>query len=136
MTGKNISTCGCVTIQRETKEQSKCTFLWRASATIDTIIITKYKKRGYFVEAQTCSCSHWGRCMLRSFKLAQPRMLKPCSLAKCSRQMKHRWGETSFIVAAALQSLGKLAKRSLKDTASSWSCGYIQRNHFREGYQQ
>jgi hypothetical protein len=34
--------------------------------------------------------------------------------------MKHKWGEISFIVAAALQSLGKLAKRSLKDTASSW----------------
>ena len=32
--------------------------------------------------------------------------------------MKHKWGEMSLIVAAALHSLGKLANTVLKDTVS------------------
>lgn len=44
-------------------------------------------------------------------------MLKPCSLAKCKRQMKHKCGEISS-GAAAWQSTGKVDKRCLKDILS------------------
>lgn len=74
-------------------------------------------------------CTYFqGRIMLRSSKFAQPWMLKLCSLAKCNRHMKHRWGEMSLIVAAALQPLGKLDKRPLKDTVFSWSFSQTKQN--------
>lgn len=73
--------------------------------------------------------SLWGgTCMLRSSMLVQPRMLNPCSLAKCNMQMKHKWGEISSSDPAALQSFGKQANTCLKDTVSSscpfnkWTC--------------
>lgn len=47
-------------------------------------------------------------------------MLNPFSFAKCNRHMKHKWGEMSLIVAAALHSLGKLANIFLKDKVSFW----------------
>lgn len=62
--------------------------------------------------------------MLRSSKLEVPWMLKPCSLAKCSRHIKHRCGEISLIVEAAVQSLGKLDKRFRNDTFCS-SSSYV-----------
>lgn len=55
--------------------------------------------------------------MLRSSKVGQSWMLKPCSLAKCKRQMKHKWEEISS-GAAAWQSTGKVDKRRRKDIVS------------------
>ena len=48
--------------------------------------------------------------------------LRLCSFAKCSKQIKHRCGEMSLVVPAALQSSGKLANSSLNDLFSSGSC--------------
>lgn len=59
--------------------------------------------------------------MVRSSKLVQPRIVRPCSLAKCRRHMKHKCGETSPLEAAAVASLGKLDRICLNDTDSSSS---------------
>lgn len=55
--------------------------------------------------------------MLRSSKLGQSFMLSPCSLAKCKRQMKHKWGEISSGI-AAWQLTGKVDSICLKDIVS------------------
>ena len=62
------------------------------------------------------------RCIVRSSKFWEPMRLRLCSFAKCSKQMKHRCGEMSWVLSAAWQSSGKLANSTLKDLLSGGSC--------------
>lgn len=84
----------------------------RLLGTFQTLVIQNFKQHLGYDGWSTPSefRQEEGRYMLRSSKVGQSWMLKPCSLAKCKRQMKHKWEEISS-GAAAWQSTGKVDKR-------------------------